>query len=305
MLYSFPETLKNKPIWVLWRLEERDGSKPTKVPYSPNYNGRAKSNDPDTWDTYARAEYKLNQSKGYYQGLGIGISQEQGLIFIDIDHCISNGRLSEIAEEALSVFSNQYAEISQSGSGIHILALGTIPKSFKNSKNGVEIYCDKRFCSLTGNRLTDGEPCLEQAQIDLFYDKYKPPTPPQKRPERLSKALNKDDNWIIEHAMKSGKFAQLYSGSWEALYGSQSEADIALCSILAFWSDCNIDQMDRIFSSSGLYRKKWDRSDYRINTLNKAISQCALTISEYITEQNRKEAEEYAQANKSFWDSKY
>ena len=298
---GYPETLKRLPIWYLWRIEPNEKGKPTKIPYSPNYDGKASSTNPNTWATFGKAESKFNANKGFYNGLGVAISLEYELIFIDIDHCIHDGVLSEIAEEALSVFDNQYVEVSQSGSGVHILALGTIPKSFKNSKNGVEIYSEKRFCSLTGNRLTMGNPCVAQAQIDFFYNKYKTSTPPQKRLQRPLKALKQDDRWVIDHAMKSGKFAQLYSGTWEGAYGSQSEADYTLCSILAFWCDCNADQMDRIFASSGLYRKKWDRNDYKTNTINKAISQCALTISEYIEQEKRKEQEINEKAYQDFW----
>ena len=300
----YPETLKKLPIWSMWRIEPNEKGKPTKVHYSPHYNGKAKSNTPNTWGTFAKAESKFNANKSFYNGLGVGISLEHGLIFIDLDHCKNeDGTFSEIAEEALSLFSNQYIELSQSGSGIHILTKGKIPKSFKNSKNGVEIYSEKRFCSLTGNRLTEGEPSENQATIDFFYDKYKLPTQEEKRLKSPENALIRDDEWVITQASKRGMFSQLYSGAWQGLFGSQSEADLALCDILAFWCECDFTQMDRIFSSSGLYRKKWDRKDYKQTTINKAISNCEMTFSEYKEQEKRKEAEEYERASKSFWDS--
>ncbi len=302
MIRKYPKSLKQLPIWVLWRLEERNGGKPTKVPYSPKYNGRAKSNDSQTWGTFEEARITYNSGQGYYQGLGIGISKEHNLIFIDIDDCVNDGVFSEIAQEALSVFSEQYAELSQSGSGIHILALGEIPKSFKNSQNGVEIYSEKRFCSLTGNRLLDGEPCLNQDSIDFFYDKYKLSKPEIKRLKRPENALVADDDWVISHASEKGKFSQLYSGDWSTIYRSQSEADLALCSILAFWCNCNFEQMDRIFSSSGLYREKWERKDYKESTINTAISLCDLTLQEYIEEERKKEADAYERAICKAWD---
>ena len=53
-------------------------------------------------------------------------------------------------------------------------------------------------------------------------------------------------------------FVGLWEGQWQEIYPSQSEADSALCMILAFWTMKNAEQIDRIFRQSGLYRDKWD-----------------------------------------------
>jgi putative DNA primase/helicase len=41
-----------------------------------------------------------------------------------------------------------------------------------------------------------------------------------------------------------------------------SEADLALCSLLAFWCEPNEERIDRLFRQSGLYRPKWDKRHY-------------------------------------------
>ena len=41
--------------------------------------------------------------------------------------------------------------------------------------------------------------------------------------------------------------------------------------MLAFWCGGDTEQIDRLFRQSGLYREKWERDDYRIGTLNKAV----------------------------------
>ena len=73
---------------------------------------------------------------------------------------------------------------------------------------------------------------------------------------------------ILDKAMnaKNGKqFSQLWSGDYEGYFAnrnvsdkSQSEADAALCSMLAYW--CNNDKalIDQLFRESGLMRPKWD-----------------------------------------------
>ena len=59
---------------------------------------------------------------------------------------------------------------------------------------------------------------------------------------------------------------------------SQSEADLSLCNMLAFWCRRDTERMDRIFRQSGLMREKWDRkqsgSTYGKITLRKAAESC-------------------------------
>src|SRR5699024_4425622 len=66
-------------------------------------------------------------------------------------------------------------------------------------------------------------------------------------------------------------------GGWEQDYDSQSEADMAMANILAFWTAKNYMQMDRIFRDSSLMRDKWDekrgKTTYGQATLNKAINE--------------------------------
>ena len=88
--------------------------------------------------------------------------------------------------------------------------------------------------------------------------------------------------FLIRNSKNAIKFNILYSGYWSSLYKSQSEADLALCCILAFWTCRNATQIDSIFRSSGLYREKWDEKrgvfTYGIITIKKAIEYCS---SEY------------------------
>lgn len=60
-------------------------------------------------------------------------------------------------------------------------------------------------------------------------------------------------------------------GDWQSNYPSQSEADQALCNHLAYWTNNDVDLMDTLFRQSALYRDKWEREDYRMNTINNAI----------------------------------
>ena len=74
-------------------------------------------------------------------------------------------------------------------------------------------------------------------------------------------------------AQNGEKFAKLWKGDWENDYPSQSEADLALASMLAFYTGPNEKLLDELFRQSGLYRDKWERGDYRERVLAKALDQ--------------------------------
>jgi putative DNA primase/helicase len=74
-------------------------------------------------------------------------------------------------------------------------------------------------------------------------------------------------------AAKNGAAVRrLWEGDTSA-YPSPSEADLALCGRLAFWTGGNASRIDALFRQSGLYREdKWhDRDDYREPTIAKAL----------------------------------
>ncbi len=80
---------------------------------------------------------------------------------------------------------------------------------------------------------------------------------------------------IARRAKNSEKFIALYDkGDYESYYSSGSEADLAECSILAFYSGGDFDTIDRLHRRGKLYREKWEREDYRKMTIEKAIVGC-------------------------------
>lgn len=288
-----PSSLKTLPVWGLWRLEPDKSGRETKVPYSALYDGRASSTNPKTWATFDKALARLEERHDYYNGLSLSISKEYELVFIDIDHCVNEeGQLSVIASDIIGLCKDQFVELSQSGTGVHIIAKGAIPRNFKNSKTGVEMYSEKRFCAMTGDSIFQNEPRKNQPVIDEIFERYKTSKPELKPVRSQNIALSNSDQWVIEHASRRGKFSDLYLGRWSAKYESQSEADLSLCLILAFWCNCDVDQMDRIFRSSGLYRDKWEREDYRVSTIANAVNICRETYSEY-RERRTKENERF------------
>ena len=57
-------------------------------------------------------------------------------------------------------------------------------------------------------------------------------------------------------AADSEAFDKLWAGDTSD-YASNSEADLALCSYLVFWTGGDPGRVDELFRQSGLYRPKW------------------------------------------------
>lgn len=251
---SIPEEMKGYPHWLVWKLINKGGEKPSKVPFSV-HGGAAAVNDSATWGTFkeAAAAYEAGQ----YDGIGF-VFTGTPFVGIDIDSCI-NQETGEVSPEAADIIkaTQSYTELSQSRKGLHIIMRGKLQAGRR--RNGpFEMYGDgsPRYFAMTGNLW--GEPTgleANQAAIDAVHKKY------IAKQEKPAEGSPLEDEQIIDKASSAkngGAFLALYNGDWQGKYKSQSEADMAFCNLLAFWTGCNADQMDRIFRRSGLMRPKWD-----------------------------------------------
>lgn len=292
-----PKSMKQLPNWGLWRLMSDKNNRLTKVPFAASFRGNAKSNDPATWSCYeiARAEY--DRSPEIYQGLAF-FTDGKGLVFIDIDHCISEeGELNDQAAEIMHLLGDApFWEVSQSGTGLHGFMFGTIENSFNNRRYGVEVYSDKKFCAMTGRALFKREPGRNDEGLRTVCEKYQTWKGAASRGAGDHvPVLRRSDSYIIEKASsneKSGElFRQLMSGDVTG-FQSHSEADFCLIKILWFWSDGDADAVKRIVRSSGLYRSKLDREDYLNRTIAKAAEESREVLSGYISRREREKRDE-------------
>jgi putative DNA primase/helicase len=147
-LDCLPEELRQRRQWVVWKLEERDG-KPTKVPYIAGGSGKASSTDSLTWRSFKEAVQALET--GRYNGIGFVFSSGDPFAGVDLDDCRDpeTGELEEWAAKIVEAFGS-YAEVSQSGTGVHIIVMGKAP----NKKRGkVEAYSSERYFTMTGRVL--------------------------------------------------------------------------------------------------------------------------------------------------------
>ncbi len=291
-----PEALRKLNNWCVWKLEPCK-DRMTKIPYTRT-GKKASSTNRDTWNSFEEMSGYLFAKRNLYSGLGFMISD--GIVFIDVDHCISADVMDERGKDILSAFPESYAEISQSGQGLHILTRGSVPKCFNNRKAGIEMYDSSRFVAFTGNAIQALEPTEEQDGLDYCFNKYSTRTgkPVSTCSEPLQAGISThSDRWIVSHAMnvtgqRGRDFRTLFDGDISQ-YESASEADSALCTLLAFWTDRDMAQMDRIFRQSGLYRPKWERQDYRVRTLTHACEHIPESLSEW-HQRHQKEVQESA-----------
>ena len=281
-----PSCLRERAQWVCWRFIER-GGKTTKCPMCPNGRGEASSTDPATWGTFEEAVAACKEGADL-AGVGFVFSADDPFAGIDLDNCIdsSTGEVKAWAQSILDQLAS-YSEISPSGKGVKVFVRAS--KSGARCKTGyedgaIEMYDRDRFFTVTGMRLPDRPPEVEerQAAIDAFYasvfgERQAPPVP-LVNPSNNGQA-HLDDDEIIRLACssrKSGaKFAALWAGRWNGHFNSASEADSSVAFTLAFYSK-DAAQIDRIFRRSGLMREKWDerhgQQTYGEMTIAKALA---------------------------------
>ena len=275
MYEKLPQMLKERYRFCLWKYESR-GGKRTKVPYTIN-GRRADTGNQSCFTDYRKAA----ELRSGYDGIGVGVFDD--LAAIDIDDCVSNGVLSELARDIVETI-DSYTELSPSGRGVRILCRASgvtydTKRFFINNRSlHLEIYVagvTTKFVTITGDciRLRGLEERSAQLMTVLETYMTRPQAERSKQTGTVPGSCLSDDE-VLGKAMASRqgpKFNRLWNGDTTG-YPSHSEADLALLTILAFWCGGDRDQMDRLFAQSGLMREKWNRGDYREHSLELAIS---------------------------------
>lgn len=287
-LQNTPDNIQKFGLFCLWKYEERSGRK-TKVPYNPRTLERGDSTDKSAFVSFPEIVNIWQREQDHFDGVGIGVFDQ--LAAVDIDHCIDpEDGLSELARNIVSRL-NSYTEISPSGEGIRIF-FGVLDtewydksKYYINNRNrGLEIYLPgttNRFLTFTGNTTNKRPVMMCEREIKAILDDYMLRQPKeQSRPQLPAAPADLSDRELIDKAAAASNgdlFRKLWSGDISG-YPSHSEADQALCNILAFWTGCNEARIDTLFRQSGLMRDKWNRKQsgttYGAITAGKAAADC-------------------------------
>jgi putative DNA primase/helicase len=269
---KIPPELRERDQWVVWRYEERDG-KPTKVPYrAANSCQRASTTDPATWAGFEQAVAVEDAD-----GIGFVFSEEDPYTGIDLDDCIDERGEVHAAAAMIVAELASYTERSPSGRGLHIIVRAELHsdrnKTSRTPWGGdFEVYNGGRFFTITG----DGDGEIAPRQLDRLIARMFPP-PATAAGMNGAGASDVDDRDLLDlarGARNGADFDRLYRG--EHGHRSQSEADLALCGALAFWTGPDPDRIDRLFRGSALMRDKWDSprhgSTYGRETINTALA---------------------------------
>ena len=257
-LPTVPAELKALCQWVVWREEKRD-DKPTKVPYQIGGN-HAQANNPDTWTDFNA----VVQHRGRFAGVGFVFSESDPYCGIDLDNCMDeDGNIKTWARPIVErLKSVGYGEVSPSGRGLKFWTRASLPANASHRRGiedgEIEIYDRSRYFTATGKGrggISDG-----QAAVDWLCNTYLAKSKTDKRsasrPPTSSTVTVDEIVQQIRQSRQSAKFNTLMDGNITG-YGSQSEADMALCGVIAFWTQ-DSTAIDAIFRQSRLMRDKWN-----------------------------------------------
>ena len=291
---AIPETLRDREQWIVWRYEYKpDRDEWTKPPIQVG-GGYASSTDPDTWTAFEDAVEYHERDDTDTDGLGFVLSDGGVLVGLDYDDCRDpdSGGLEAWAAELLDDVTT-YTEVSPSGTGLRQFGIGIVPDGGKRgdvdgSPGHVEMYDGSggRYLSVTGQHVA-GTPAGTEQVNDAVADVHARYVADDDGSEAADETAATADGGavdagspglkgggstpgpgssvltdaeIVEKA-KTAENGDLFADLWDGRtpgYESHSEADMALCGLLAFWTGGDRQQMDRLFRKSGLCRDKWD-----------------------------------------------
>jgi len=289
---AVPLELKLLPAWLVFRIEAKEGGKPKKVPC--NIAGRkADFTNDSEWMPFETALQMMR--RGGYDGVGIALDKRFGLVGYDADSCIVDGALSEEARQHVATL-NSYTEVSLSGTGIHVLARGDLPREGRK-RNGFEMYCHGRFFVVTGrhvrgtpNRIEHRQPQIDTVHAAIFGQRY-PERASIRSPRNVTQFApitqvrggtekprewsgSRSDDTVRRLILRDSVAARYYNCGADKR--NPSEADFALGCKLAFYSGGNLPQMRRLFVESALGKRakclsRRGNIDYLQHTLERCL----------------------------------
>lgn len=140
---AVPKELTARRRWV--RRDERKAPRTTD-------GGFASVTAPATWTSYRTA-----QASAVGVGVGYVLAEGDGLVCVDLDHCLVDGELAPWARDILDRCPSTFVEVSPSGDGLHIWGRGQLERGRRIRRDGeaVEIYGHGRYVAVTGRRFED------------------------------------------------------------------------------------------------------------------------------------------------------
>lgn len=285
---EIPQALKDIPHWVNWKyFYDRDKQRWTKLPLNPAGLKGAKADTPETWGTFTSSCGNVWDTHDLGIGFEIGVKaagHSSGLLCVDLDHVLKDGVIQDPDAQDIFETLDSYTEISPGGDGLHIWIKADVTEERAKRKGPLEIYSDRRYMTVTGNRYGTRTTVEERtAEINELIEKYlkdaadtgqavgsvAPGTAGQDTTQQYDPWYiagqagtiwngqpDTDDDIIRKMCDRNPTAARLWRGD---AGDDHSAADQALVNHLAFWSNYDRVTIDRLFRRSGLMRDKWDK----------------------------------------------
>lgn len=218
---NIPQEMRPYVQWIVWKYEQRQGEKPTKVPYSPTTGRKASTTDATTWGTFEQAVAVARN--GHFDGLGFVFTEQDPFVGIDLD--ASADKPPSDLQQFIFNKLNSYAEKSPGGYGAHIIAIGKVPAGRNDQSIGVEVYGKERFFTMTGTRL-NGQDVQDRASmvLELWNEIGGVFSGADGAPYEIQNPAVIDDETLIKRIVASGRNNAYYnwtaSFDWSEAYRS-------------------------------------------------------------------------------------
>jgi hypothetical protein len=243
--------------------------------------------------TYAQAlaETMRLRSAGQHATLGLWITPDSGLFFLDVDAFPADYTPDERAQQLLTMFPGAFVEWPSGRRGLHVVGRMATPvaHSSRNDALHLEFYTAERGIALN----IDAQPT---GSMDTVHDvtavvnAYFPPrvipaNSGERRPEWRGP---EDDALLIDKMLNARRSAAATFGNkvplpllWRGECEKDSSTDMALASHLAFWTGCDAERVERLMQRSGMVRDKWrTHRTYLETTIGKACAACQTVYQE-------------------------
>ncbi|MDH5824326.1 AAA family ATPase [Luteimonas sp. RD2P54] len=234
----------------------------------------------------AHAETIRLRAGGQLATVGLWLTAESGLFFLDIDALAADYTPDARAQQLLAMFPGAFVEWSSSRRGLHIVGRLVAPvlHSSRNDAMHLEFYTSERGIALN----IDAEPAgsmdsahdLGRLVTEFFPPRTVATVSGERRPEWRGPA---DDDELIRRMLAARVSAAVAFGGkvspqqlWDGQAEKNSNNDAALASHLAFWTGCDSERMERLLWRSGMVRSKWrDHRTYLSMTVANACAACS------------------------------
>ncbi len=244
MFVKIPFELQQLDQWVVASGAIQADGTANKVPLNPRTGEKADVTDSTTWGSFADA------CNCGYKFIGFVLSKSDPYTIIDLDRPVDE--IQAERHRAILDSLESYTELSQSGNGVHIICRGKIPHGVRRDK--VEIYSQARYMICTGQVIKERPIADCQAVLDGMYSQMNQAISAELT--QVDGILSDDDIYAMAtRAVNAQKFNELWVGEWIGKYPSQSEADFALLSMLAFYTKDN-EQVRRLFRRCALGQRE-------------------------------------------------